>query len=88
MHSQSAPQNRPSADPAALLVVSRAPLAAPVGGDPARVTDWFDAAGACARIAPPGAACDLGDFYHDPGYFIAIQGAGQVLGIARFYGRE
>jgi integrase len=50
MHSQSAPQNRPSADPAALLVVSRAPLAAPGGGTGTAVSAWFDAA---VEAAPP-----------------------------------
>jgi integrase len=42
--SQSEPENGHSGDAAELLVPSRALVPAPVGGDPARVREWFDAA--------------------------------------------
>ena len=44
MDSPSEPQNEPSDAAAALLPPPRAVVPVPVGGDPARVKDWFDAA--------------------------------------------
>jgi site-specific recombinase XerD len=41
---KSEPENGPAETAAALLGPSRALVPAPVGGDPARVKDWFDAA--------------------------------------------
>ena len=44
MDGQSAPENGLSEEAAAPIVPSRALVPAPVGGDPARVKEWFDAA--------------------------------------------